>query len=337
MDTDNSCGGNATKKMLDRIRGFREGREVIAYVLADRPHGLPAAQIGGDVIRPFYEHLEAVGRVEGLDLFLYTRGGQIVPPLRLVHLLREYCDHLAVLVPFRAHSAGTLIALGADEIVMGKMGELSPIDPTVALAPEDAAHEGLESTVQQIEIEDVSAYFRFAQEVGRLTDSSDMAAAFEALVQRLNPLQLGHLARVHSLIRLLGRRLLATHMPANRSEELDQIVRMLTEGYFSHEYLISRKEAENIPGLKVVHAGDELEHAMWDLYEAYEQALGISLVPDWNAILGGKEQARTLVPSGAIESLGLCHHFQYNAVLTREDEGVHVDIEAFGWSRSSDE
>jgi len=329
--------GSVTKGLLERIRGIRGNRAVIAYVLADRPQGVPAAQVGADVIRPFYEHLETIGPAQGLDLFLYTRGGQIVPPLRLVHLLREYCEHLAVLVPFRAHSAGTLIALGADEIVMGRMGELSPIDPRVALGPDRPTQDQEGAPAQQIEIEDLSAYFRFAQDVGGLTDSNDMAAAFGALVERVSPLQLGHLARVHSLIRLLGRRLLATHMPANRSEELDQIVRMLTEGYFSHEYLISRQEAENIPGLKVVHADEGLERAMWRLYEAYEQALGISLLPDWNAILGGREQARTLLPSGAIESIPLCHHFQYEAVLSREGEGVHVDIQSFGWNATSDD
>ena len=329
--------GNKTRGLLERINGLRDGRQIIAYVLADRPQGVPAAQIAGDVIRPFHEHLEAIGRTKGLDLFLYTRGGQIIPPLRLIHLLREYCEHLAVLVPFRAHSAGTLMALGADEIVMGKMGELSPIDPTVAFSPGNPGSQQPGSGGQQIEIEDLTAYFRFAQDVGRLTDSSDMATAFAALVQELNPLKLGHIARIHSLIRLLARRLLATHMPANRSEELDQIVRMLTEGHFSHDYLISRREAENIPGLKVVHADDSLERAMWHLYEVYEQALGISRAPNWDAVLGGREQAKALFPSGAIESIKLCHHFQYEAVLAREDECVNVDYKVFGWSPVSDE
>jgi ClpP class serine protease len=43
----------------------------------------------------------------------------------LVTLLRQYCKRLAVLVPFRAHSAGTLISLGADEIVMLPGSELA--------------------------------------------------------------------------------------------------------------------------------------------------------------------------------------------------------------------
>ncbi|MBU0734226.1 MAG: hypothetical protein KKG10_08760, partial [Proteobacteria bacterium] len=47
-------------------------------------------------------------------------------------MLREFCEKLAVLVPFRAHSAGTTLALGADEIVMGPLGELGPVDPSVA-------------------------------------------------------------------------------------------------------------------------------------------------------------------------------------------------------------
>lgn len=91
-----------------------------------------ATMIASDAIRPFYEHLEGIGYQDRIDLFLYSRGGDTNIPLRLVRLVREHCKFFSVLVPFRAHSAATMICLGADEIVMGKMGEISPVDPTTA-------------------------------------------------------------------------------------------------------------------------------------------------------------------------------------------------------------
>ena len=107
-----------------------KGSNVITYITGDREN--VSTRIAPDIIRVFFRHLEAMGQSERIDLFLYTRGGDVLTPWRLVNLIREYTDHFSILVPFRAYSAGTLIALGANEIVMGKMGELGPIDPSVA-------------------------------------------------------------------------------------------------------------------------------------------------------------------------------------------------------------
>ena len=101
--------------MLQSIEKERSSR-VIAYVTADRQ--ILPTQIASDVIPLFYDHLEKIGSTDRIDLFLYTRGGHTLTPNRLVHLIREYCKSFSVLIPFRAHSAGTTLALGANEIVM---------------------------------------------------------------------------------------------------------------------------------------------------------------------------------------------------------------------------
>src|SRR5690349_9780415 len=97
---------------------------VISYVLHEQ------AMIADDGLLQLYDKLDALGHRERLDLFLVSRGGFTETCWRVVTLLREYCDHLGVLIPHRAHSGATLIALGADEIVMGPMSELSSTDPT---------------------------------------------------------------------------------------------------------------------------------------------------------------------------------------------------------------
>ena len=48
-----------------------------------------------------------------------------------MNLIRIFCDELEVLVPMKALSAGTLISIGADRIVMTKQAALGPIDPSV--------------------------------------------------------------------------------------------------------------------------------------------------------------------------------------------------------------
>ena len=45
---------------------------------------------------------------------------------KLVTKIRQFCDNFAVIIPWKAYSAGTMICLGADEIVMSPMSELWP-------------------------------------------------------------------------------------------------------------------------------------------------------------------------------------------------------------------
>ncbi|MFN0181188.1 MAG: SDH family Clp fold serine proteinase [Gemmatimonadales bacterium] len=76
-------------------------------------------------------HLRAFGKNQPrIDLVLYTTGGDIMAAYRLVPLIREYCETFTVIVPFRCQSAGTLVALGADNIIMLPEGQLSPVDPS---------------------------------------------------------------------------------------------------------------------------------------------------------------------------------------------------------------
>lgn len=105
---------------LEQARGHR----VIVYWLTD------IAKVSEAVVPSLYDQLSAIEHQDTIDLLLFTRGGDTEAPWRIVTLMREFCDKFAVLVPYRAHSAGTLIAMGADEIVMTPMGVLSPIDPS---------------------------------------------------------------------------------------------------------------------------------------------------------------------------------------------------------------
>nr|MDO8133355.1 hypothetical protein [Candidatus Njordarchaeum guaymaensis] len=201
------------KNLIKEIEAERKSR-VICYFLGDRqshpPGEVPnlATSIAQDAIRPFYEHLEALGRQDRIDLFLYSRGGDTDVPLRLVRLIREYCDCFSVLIPFRAHSAATMICLGADEIVMGKLGELSPVDPTTAnvFNPIDPLNP---AGRWPISVEDVTAYFSLARDIAKLSTEESTQGVFRALTDKINPIALGNVHRIYNLIRMLVPNLLS--------------------------------------------------------------------------------------------------------------------------------
>lgn len=325
--------------MAKRIADAR-GSFFISYVTAGRAQ--LGAGIGGDVIRIFRDHLETIGgKAELIDLFLVTNGGNTLTPLRLMALLREFGKRVAVLVPYMAHSSGTLIALGADEIVMGAMGELGPVDPSVTNhfnpvvdASDVAAKLPVPRPRVPISVEDVVAYLNLARERAGL-DAEGMSRAFGALAEGVHPLALGNILRNHMLIRHLVRRLLSMHMASEgNGANVDSIVEVLTEKLYAHDYLITRPEAKEI-GLKVVEPGTAgLEADLWALYTLYEKHVELGRNPNFPMLLGGQQQVRAVVDAALIESASVSHAFCYKGNLAKKSSGeLSFDSDTQGWDR----
>ena len=119
---------DSRKQLLRQVEKERESK-VILYVTGDR-QGLET-QIGQDVIDLFVDHLDAIGPVKKISLILYTSGGNTSAAWNLVNLIHMFCDDFEVIAPGKCRSAGTLISLGANRIVMNKQATLGPIDPTL--------------------------------------------------------------------------------------------------------------------------------------------------------------------------------------------------------------
>jgi hypothetical protein len=66
---------------------------------------------------------------EGIDLYLNTPGGLPEVAARMLRSVRTRTKSFRVVVPSQAMSAGTLLAFGADEILMGPASALGPVDP----------------------------------------------------------------------------------------------------------------------------------------------------------------------------------------------------------------
>ena len=238
----------------------------MTYVCSDRA-GLPA-QVAEDAVRPMYDVLRQIGAVDHLDLFLYSRGGATEVPWRIVSMLREHCRRLGALVPFRAHSASTLIALGCDEIVMGPKAELGPIDPAV---PRRGLKEGTSVTEEDISVEDVMSYVTFLKDKAGISESG-LADQMRILSERLSPWMVGRIYRTHAYIRLVAEKLLAAHATPLTEQAVRLIVDTLVERSYSHDHAVTRKEAQSL-GLPIQLADSVIERPMWELLEEYERLL----------------------------------------------------------------
>jgi hypothetical protein len=247
---------------LEQARGNR----VMVYWLTD------LARISEAVVPSLYDQLSAIGHQEVLDLLLFTRGGDTEAPWRIVTLMREFCNRFAVLVPYRAHSAGTVLAMGADEIVMTPMGVLSPIDPsrTHPLLPR---REGA-TEAEPISVQDMRHAMTFIRETAKPSEDTTytpdaMAQIVTALFDKIHPLAIGAIEQSYALSKLIATRCLSTHMTSpDDKDSIDKIVNRLCDDYKSHAYPICREEARDI-GLKVVYAPPSVDQAMMDLAKFY--------------------------------------------------------------------
>ena len=108
----------------------RTERTLICYVSGSQ------CNIDRDDTIPFVDLLHHVVPNHDIDLLLHTIGGSTDVAEKLMGMIRSRVGtaRLRVIVPDFAKSAGTLMVLGADSVVMSDMSELGPIDPQIRLS-----------------------------------------------------------------------------------------------------------------------------------------------------------------------------------------------------------
>jgi hypothetical protein len=280
---------------LEKLRNSK----VVTLITSVRPN--VAAQMSDDQVRVLYDHIirlrgKQTQKLPALDLYIVSNGGDGIVPWRIISVFREFAKKVGVLVPYRAYSAATLTALGADEIIMGPFAQLGPIDPTVQndYNPVD------ERTHQRIgvSVEDVKSFVQFIKTTVGITHEDELIRAVEALLQKVHPLALGNVERFITQSRMSARKLLRTHMSEDSDKHLiDDIIEDMASKLYFHGHPISRVEAHQDLHLKVASdVSRELDDALWTLYLHYEELFEMTSIFNPGAALAAlriaEEQAK---------------------------------------------
>lgn len=259
-------------QIIKEIEQMRDSH-VICYLTSIRPN--IGAQISDDAVRVFFDHLLMLPErpIKKLDIFLCSNGGNGVVPWRLISLFREFAEFVGVLIPYRAYSAATMLALGADEIVMHPFAEMGPIDPTVS-----NNFNPIDPTTQQrigISVEDVKAYVSFIKDTVGIRHEDELVQAIKILAEKVHPLAIGNVERFIAQSRMIARKILLTHMTEESSKhKIDDTIEILASKLYFHGHPINRREAREELQLKVVeNPTPALEEAIWKLYLEYEAEL----------------------------------------------------------------
>jgi len=124
-------------KELQKIGTLRKGRNVIFYASAflQKPQA-PAIllQITHEEINGFMSVMNGMDWDKDLTLILHTPGGATNATETIVAYLRSKFNDIEVVIPTYAMSAGTMISLASDRVIMGRQSQMGPIDPQMLIS-----------------------------------------------------------------------------------------------------------------------------------------------------------------------------------------------------------
>ena len=222
----------------------------------------------------FYEILRAIGQKKKIYLLIKSAGGDGQASLRIVHLLRRFSEQLIAMIPLDCASAGTMMALGADEIHMGPLAYLTAIDTSIRHSMSPVDPENRRVSVSQDELTRVVNLWRSQ------TDGQTGANPYSSLFQHVHPLVIGAVDRSSSLSIRLCKEILSYHL--FDEAKADGISRHLNSDYPSHSYPITLREAEKI-GLKTKAMDPEINDLLVELNGLYSE-MGQPSVTDFDEL-----------------------------------------------------
>ena len=185
---------------------------------------------------------------------LTTPGGDAHAAYRIARCLQSNYEKFSIFVPGWCKSAGTLLAIGAHEIIIGQFGELGPLDvqkgkpdelwETSSGLTEDSALEFLENKAFKMLVDYLHGIKSLSQGQVTFGTAADVAAKLvvgqlEPVYRQIDPAKIGENARAMSIATDYGLRLNLHSRNLKSRKSLAKLV----SAYSSHGFVIDEKEA----------------------------------------------------------------------------------------------
>ena len=207
-------------------------------------------------------------RRTNLVLMITTRGGSPDAAYRMARCLQKYYSKLILYIYGRCKSAGTLVCLVADELIMSDYGEIGPLD--IQLDKKDELFEntsGLNITQALSSLNERTLdLFRDVlidlRSGSRSQISTKLAAqiatnistgVYAKIYEQIDPSQLGSIERSINIALDYGKQLKSRNV---KDTTLDKLV----TGYSSHSFVIDIKETKEL--FNVVREPTDIEEEL---------------------------------------------------------------------------
>jgi len=168
-----------------------------------------------------------------IDLVIHTPGGLVLAAEQIARALKKHPAKVTVFVPHYAMSGGTLIALGADEIVMDEHAVLGPVDPQLGQYPAASVLKAVEEK-GAAKVDDQTLIYA---DISRKALKQVRDFVFDLLKDKLP------------------------------EDKAGQVADVLSQGTWTHDYPIFAEDAKKL-GLPV---STDMPKEVYDLMELYPQ------------------------------------------------------------------
>jgi len=190
---------------------------------------------------------------ENVLLFLTTAGGNPDVAYRIARYLQKKYRKFTVYVDTYCKSAGTLITLGADEVIMSDRAELGPLDVQLLKPDELGERDSGLDLIHALERLKETSYEVFEEFFWRLwregggqistKNALDIAThvtsgLLSPIYHQIEPMKLGQFYRAMEIAEAYGKRL------NTRGNLKPDALHRLIYAYPSHSFVIDRSEAE---------------------------------------------------------------------------------------------
>lgn len=223
-----------------------------------------SATINDTTVDNFINLVKNIGtKNQNCYLILTTDGGDPDAGYRMTKFIKRKYTKFILCVLGSCKSTGTLIAIGADEIIMGDFGEFGPLDIQLTKDDEMSNTSGL-SYMQSLNSLNEQAFNSFEASFMRLkrrsgyTITTKTAAEIASKISvgiispisaQIDPLKLGEVQRAIRIADAYGKRL----------SENKNLLNHLISGFPSHSFVIDYEECLQLFGDKVVSYATDLE------------------------------------------------------------------------------
>lgn len=233
---------------------FEESVVALLKEQADRDYILISHPINRDLHQVLSVRLRHHKVQQKCTVFLTTFGGDAHAGFRVARCLQHNYQHVRLVVPSYCKSAGTLIAIAAQELALGDLGELGPLDlqftkPSEVLERESGLDYMQGLTVALAHAQQAFTAFLEVRRAGmRLPTNqagelaSKIACGLVApLYSQIDPNRIGEMQRAIKIAQEYGQRL----NEVGKNLKKEALEKMVAE-YPSHSFVIDRKEARNL-------------------------------------------------------------------------------------------
>lgn len=295
-----------SQAVLSRLSAALD-QPVIAYW-----HAQNGSVCASDVIA-LYGIVRRMGAHRRAALFIKSDGGSGEAALRMVNVLRQNVDDLTALVPLECASAATMLALGANRILMGPLGHLSAVDTSLThdLSPIDRDNDRVR--VSQDELARVVRLWQAAK-------GGSEKNPYEELFGHVHPLVIGAVDRASALSTRICTEILGTHL--DDPDRIAAISETLNAEYPSHSYPITLREAARI-GLPAEPLSAAANALLFELNETYAE-MGQRAFTDYD-----ERNAHDNSITNILEGPGL-------QIFHQRDKGWHYRAEERRWVSMND-